>query len=77
VLSFEAFNEVAKEADERTKEIELMKIKLESLEKEKEASNQSKQEMERKMTALVKNVEQVMELLRARAMMEKKKQEQQ
>jgi hypothetical protein len=35
VLSFDAFNEVAKEADERTKEIELMKAKLEFLEKEK------------------------------------------
>ncbi len=76
VLSFEAFNEVTKEADERTKEIELMKVKLELLEKEKEASNQSKQELERKMTAIVKNVEQVMELFRTRAMMKRKKQEQ-
>jgi hypothetical protein len=67
-LSFDAFNEVAKEADERTKEIELMKAKLEFLEKEKEASNQSKQEMERKMAAIVANLEQVKDLFHARAM---------
>ena len=67
-MSFDAFNEVAKEADERTKEIELMKAKLKFLEKEKEASNQSKQEMERKMAAIVANLEQMKDLFHARAM---------
>jgi hypothetical protein len=39
VLSFDAFNEVTKEADERIKEFELMKARLESYETEKEAIN--------------------------------------